>query len=608
MLAVTALNSEQHLAQTFLDSPVIIGAEDQFGVNGICISDPLVEASQCEIRWYRDDGKLTAQLTNLGRSIAMDSGPRVHSGVSIELDLPVTFHSGDTTIQIFDPLAQWEQDASLTSKPISQFNLVDIVDLKHSPAPTTLASWFDALGQLQATRAGSHEFFKKAARACFCPGGLDGAMVLQPTSENWEIVASHICYPEHGFGFRRELLDSAVEQRAVIFHDAQKLDNADYGREGHSIIVCPIFDVKHQCIAALYGFRSLNRRNNRRGIRPLEACFVEVITQSLSTGLARLESDANAAKARVLLEQAFSPQVATKLQQNPRILEGQDREVTVLFCDLRGFSTISERIGPKRTHEFLADVMDSFSDAITKHDGVIIDFYGDGLSAFWNAPIDIPEHAQAACRCAKQITECMKPIEERWAYLLQSPIRVGVGVHTGPAQVGNSGSRTRLKYGPRGNTVNLAARLESATKQTGASVLITDETYSKLSDKMVVRRVCRAQLAGMTQATQLFELFGEDVSHEKKSIAKLYESALHAYEKREFRSAIDQLTDIQIEYNDDDPSGFLLRHCHGIIGLGEEAVNLPSTKDQLFPLFDSDDKSCSGERSRKNPKENMPDE
>lgn len=587
MLAITTINSGQHRQQTFTSSPCWIGNQASSQPNDLTIDDPQIAPKQCEIHWERSGDHLKVQLKNWGRTLALDIGPRIHAGIEVELSLPCVFWVGDTTIQLTDPLAAPAYDHCLTIKPLSEANAINVAGLKDSPAPATLASWFDALGQLQCSQVGSHEFFERAARACFCPGGLDGAMVLLRKDDDWEIASSYICYPEHGFQYRPELIQQAIDQSAMVFHDSQKMDSVKYSCGGHSVIACPIFDARGVCISVLYGFRSLNRRNNRQGIRPLEACFIQLIAQSLSTAMARLESDANAAKARVLLEQAFSPRVARKLQQNPEILQGQTREVSVLFCDLRGFTSISERVGAKVTYEFLTDVMDRFSELITQHEGVIIDFYGDGLSAFWNAPIAVPNHAESACLCALAIKQCMEEITKKWRPRLLAELRVGIGIHSGSAQVGNSGSRTRLKYGPRGNTVNLASRIEAATKSSGTDILISEETRSRLPASYLARKVCLSQLAGMNQVTELHELMTNAANPNKAKLATDYEQALQQYESRQFRECLESLSKILLNNHEDHVSEFLFAQCQNLIGLGTEVENRESTKDQLVPLFDN---------------------
>lgn len=609
MLAITSLNSEQHCHQVFDTSPVLLGNEPRISANRICVQDELLSPTQCELHWTRVGNELKVRLENRGTSLALDIGPRIHTGVHVDLEVPSTFWVGDTTIQLSDPLLRPDYDQFLSAKPISPTHATEVASLKDSPAPATLASWFDALRKLQLCRAGSKEFFERAARVCFCPGGLDGAMVLLPKHSGWEIAASHICYPEHGIGYRVDLIQRAIAEHAVLFHDAQKMDSIKFKQEGHSVVVCPIFDSHDQCAAILYGFRSLNRRNNRQGIRPLEACFIELAAQSISTAMSRLESDAQAAKTRVLLEQAFSPQVAQKLQQNPRILEGQTREVSVMFCDLREFTQVAERVGAKVTYEFLTDVMDRFSELVAEHEGVIIDFYGDGLSAFWNAPISMPNHAEQACRCALAIVESMKEIESKWQYRLLWNMRVGIGVHTGPAQVGNSGSRTRLKYGPRGNTVNLASRLEEATKFSGAKILVSGETLKQLPENFVARRVCNARLAGMNQETDLHELMGSSITRSMSKLTDQYELALSYYEQRKFHECQGILSEILLSNVDDRVSEFLFAECQKQTGPGITPENCDSTKTHLFPLFDQPASVEDSEVSeRKKPKEKIPEE
>lgn len=608
MLAITTLSPSQHSQQNFEVGPIALGSEALTSDQSMRVEDPLIAPHQCEIRWTESPEGLRVLLKNLGGTIALDSGPRIHPGVETEFSLPCTFWIGDTTIQLTDPRVAPEYDQCLTRKSPSDANEFNLAKLTQSPAPSTLGSWFDSLSQLQSSQAGSHEFFEWATRVCFSPGGLDGALVLLPSEQGWEIAASHICFPEHGIGFREDLLNAAVESNSIVFHDSQKMDSLKCELDGHSAIVCPIMGTEGECVAALYGFRSLNRRNNRLGIRPLEACFVELVAQSIATGMARLESDAKAARVKVLLEQAFSPQVAQKLQQNPRILEGQTRQVTVMFCDLRDFTRISDRIGVKVTYEFLADVMDCFTEIISQHDGVVIDFYGDGLSAFWNAPIAVANHAELAARCALEIREAVREIETKWQPRLLSRVQVGIGIHTGEAQVGNSGSRTRLKYGPRGTTVNIASRLECATKLSGAQILVSPATLAELPQSFATRRICQAQLPGMTNSMHLHELLKASSDPLTTQWIQDYHAALEHFEQQQFHDCLTMVSEILLNCDEDKVSEFLFTQCQDLLG-NCNPENQESTKANLYPQFNSAEESASDEpRERKKPKEKIPEE
>jgi adenylate cyclase len=294
------------------------------------------------------------------------------------------------------------------------------------------------------------------------------------------------------------------------------------------------------------------------GIRYLEAQFVQVVADALSAGMVRLEAEAQATRSKVLLEQAFAPSIARQLQTRPDALRGTNREVTVLFADLRGFSTISERIGAQESFELLADVMDQLSAAITDHDGVIIDYYGDGVSAFWNAPIDQPDHAILACQAAFEMLDCLPTLNQRWAHRLGETLEIGIGVHTGDACVGNSGSRKRLKYGPRGTTVNLASRLESLTKQMGVPFVVSEATAEKVKEVFDVTRVVRSVLRGMTTPIDVCRPFPRFRSIFTDRIQCAYTRALEAFESGQLDDALRGLRDLAIEYPEEKVVRFLL--------------------------------------------------
>ena len=127
----------------------------------------------------------------------------------------------------------------------------------------------------------------------------------------------------------------------------------------------------------------------------------------------------------------------------------------------------------------------------------------------WNAPVAQPDHAARACRAALAMIGELPGLNERWAGRIGAPLALGIGVNTGAALVGNTGSRRRLKYGPLGNTVNLASRVEGATKQLGVPVLITGGTRGRLAAPFATRRLCRVRVVGIDAPVELFELHGE---------------------------------------------------------------------------------------------------
>ena len=314
--------------------------------------------------------------------------------------------------------------------------------------------------------------------------------------------------------------------------------------DSHAAVVCPVLDADGEVVSMVYGFRSNQRNNSRRGIRLLEAKFVSLIADSIAAGLIRLNHEADHARQRVLLEQAFSPEVAKHLEANPDFLNGQDREVTILFADLRGFCRISESVGANATYQLLTDVMNRFTQIVHDHQGVVIDFYGDGMSAFWNAPVDQPDHPVLACKAGMAINNVMSELNDVWSVEIGHRLRVGVGVHTGVAQVGNSGSQNRLKYGPQGTTVNIASRLEQSTKRLGVNMVVSGATAERVQEHFVAQRICTGQLNGIQTPTDLIYLVDPKDYSKQTNYFLGYDKALDEFESGDLIGSLTTLTEI----------------------------------------------------------------
>ena len=469
MLEVAILNDREHFQSTIVESSFGIGSDPKN--NLIVIDDDSVSNFQCRIELINDQqGQQQIKVTNLGGSMVLGNNSRIHHLVSRVLELPCSLGAGETHIQICASDADNTIDRSIqqlytpgSSHPDEMEELSCRTDI--APSSETLSSWFESLGQLQRSTAGQSAFFKLAARCVFNPGGLDGCIVLRRKPNDWSIVAQHIPYPEQGICFRKDLIEQTVDSKRTIYHDSALLEDNLDNSFLHTAVVCPVLDADQEVEAVVYGFRNNRILNARKGIRKLEAKYVSLIADAISAGLIRLDHEANRARHRVLLEQAFSPEVARQLEVNPGILNGQEREITVLFADLRGFCRISETIGAMVTYQLLTDVMNRFTQIIHDKKGVVIDYYGDGMSAFWNAPVDQPDHATLAVDAGLAINKEMTALNDVWSVEIGQRLRVGIGIHTGNAQVGNSGSRNRLKYGPQGTTVNIASRLEQNHKK-----------------------------------------------------------------------------------------------------------------------------------------------
>jgi adenylate cyclase len=211
-----------------------------------------------------------------------------------------------------------------------------------------------------------------------------------------------------------------------------------------------------------------------------------------------------------------------------------EREVTILCSDIRGFSGLSQKLGPADTCRLVRDVMDLLTKHVRAFHGVVVDYAGDGLLAMWNAPADQEQHAVLACRAAMAALKELPQIAEQWHARLGTPLAIGVGLNTGMALVGNQGSRFKFKYGPLGHAVNLASRVEGATKHFGLRALLTGSTHAMLAGAFATRRLCQVRVVGISEPVDLYELAGEEAASEWQVRRDAYEKALALFESREW--------------------------------------------------------------------------
>jgi adenylate cyclase len=221
-------------------------------------------------------------------------------------------------------------------------------------------------------------------------------------------------------------------------------------------------------------------------------------------------------RARAYIHSAFdrylSPELVARIARDPSSLElgGEERDMTVLFCDIRSFSRLSERMSPHGIIRFLIEFLTPMTDVLLARKATIDKYIGDAILAFWNAPLDDPEHPRNAALAALEMLERLdalnsadRPQDAPWPGLVQ----IGVGINTGPCCVGNMGSARRLSYSLIGDTVNLASRLEGLTKFYGCAIAIGEETARRLPDFAMVE-LDRVRVVGRDTPETVFALIG----------------------------------------------------------------------------------------------------
>ena len=211
----------------------------------------------------------------------------------------------------------------------------------------------------------------------------------------------------------RRILNRVREQKRTFWQAAENISSAASLIGVSAVVAAPILDRNGEVIGALYG----DRRGDLQFSRPitqLEAILVETLACGVAAGLARLEQQKAAVAAEVRFEQFFTPELAHILAAQPNLLEGTNADVTVLFCDIRGFSRISERLSPAMTVEWVGDVISVMSDCVIAREGVLVDYVGDALMAMWGAPRTQLDHAQLACQAACDMMCGLEALNERW--------------------------------------------------------------------------------------------------------------------------------------------------------------------------------------------------
>ncbi len=275
--------------------------------------------------------------------------------------------------------------------------------------------------------------------------------------------------------------------------------------------------------------------------------------------VARLDQETEAARSRVLLEQAFSPSVAQYLQQHPESLAGQLREVTLLSVDLCGFAALEELLSPADCYDLSGDVMELLTEIVVAQQGEVVDYYGDGLLTLWNAPLDQADHATLACTAAQEMLDHLPRASSQWRYRLSEPLQLSVGIHTGPTLVGNAGTKSRIKYAPRGSTVNAVSRVQAATKELQLPLLMTKATHDQLSSEFFRLRVCTAKLPGLPQQLDLYTAYPACDVPQLRDHLDRYAEALEWFEAGNLATA-ERLLEELATRDTTTPARFLAHH------------------------------------------------
>jgi adenylate cyclase len=189
-------------------------------------------------------------------------------------------------------------------------------------------------------------------------------------------------------------------------------------------------------------------------------------------------------------------------------LRGDRRRITVLFCDIRGFSTFSENMRPEEVVQLLNEYFERMVEVVFRNQGTLDKFIGDGLMVIFGAPQEDPYQEEHAIKAALEMQQELRVLCQKWETEGRMPIRVGIGINSGTAIVGNIGSSQRMEYTAIGDTVNLAARLESATKELEAAIVISEFTYNAVKGAFKTKNMGQIQVKGRSEPVRVHAVEG----------------------------------------------------------------------------------------------------
>ena len=250
--------------------------------------------------------------------------------------------------------------------------------------------------------------------------------------------------------------------------------------------------------------------------------------------------------------QYLAPALVEQLAHSPEklVLGGEERDMTILFSDVRGFTAISEvyKDDPQGLTSLMNRLLTPLTNTIVDHDGTVDKYIGDAVMAFWNAPLDVPHHELSACAAALAMLDNVQALNRQRQDETASagqpflPFRIGIGINTGRCVVGNLGSDLRFNYSVLGDPVNVASRLEGQTKYYGVPIILGSRTGDKAKEKFAILELDLIAVKGKTEPETIYALLGnEELAGDVRfqELRKLYSTMLYCYRSRDWEGALE---------------------------------------------------------------------
>lgn len=506
-------------------------------------------------------------LTNLNqqRQFELNGLPDLEAGASLSVDMYSEFGFLDLEIRIVQDVTCQSlpnqtlgpgQLSGVQRNAMQSFHSLDDKPLGDTHlSQAKLLHWLTTAMVVFQEAANSPKFLPRAADAVREIVNLSTAAVLLKDRGQWKSHAVSTDGPiDDAWSPSSTILSLIEREKKTFFNLVEQTSGAQSLVGVKAIVASPILSGDNEVIGILYGDR---RTGSGSPVEEIEAVLVEVLATGVAAGLARVEQEGKAIRARADFERSFGKEMTLHLEKHPEMLGGRVAEITIMFCDVTGFSRASEQLGPEKTMAWIGQVMGELHQCVIQNEGVVIDYVGDELIAMWGAPAQQADNAKLACQTAIAIGSHLENANREKRFLM--PAKVRIGINTGAAHVGDTGTKYRLKYGAMGDTVNLASRLQGATKFFGCDILISAETQRQLDGAFHCRRLGKVKVVNIERPVELFELLPQTTD---KQIQSGYEEALRRVESGEFESATGFIEKLASEFPTDAPTQALRKRIH----------------------------------------------
>ena len=256
-------------------------------------------------------------------------------------------------------------------------------------------------------------------------------------------------------------------------------------------------------------------------------------------------------------------------------LGGVNRELTICFTDIEGFTSLSESLDPEDLMLQLSEYLSAVTEVIAQTRGTVDKYTGDGVMAFWGAPIDDPDHARHACCAALSCLRRIHELNAKWRAQGKPEFQTRIGIHTGETIVGNVGSDERMNYTVLGDSVNLAARLEGVNKYYGTRIIVSDATWQAVSSHFISRPIDMVAVKGRQTGVLIHELLTESDAPdaaEMRAMAQSFQRDFEAYRGHRWAEALQRFEAAALAYPQDDAAAMYVERCR-------RYVDHPPTED-----------------------------